>query len=201
MRPLLLVSVALGALGCGLREEGLTVELSMQVTPTQSEAHLETATLAIERLELSACREARWWQHLSPVSVAWAHGGESASSPLSLAQPTLVQLANEGPQPLGTLHPPPGTYCALQVQFAPSSVEARSHGTTLLVEGTLDGAPLLKLSTRELKVELALDHEALDATRRTLALTLFLTPAAPTESTDDLLEDTLATLRAEAVRP
>jgi hypothetical protein len=194
MRGLLLI-FAVGAQACGVREEGLMTHVTVQVTPEKSGARYDTATLAIERLELSACREVRWWQQLNPISVAWAHGDELAASP---AQRSLVSLTLDTPQLVGTIYPPPGAYCALQLHFAPSTIDARSQGTTLLLEGALDGAPLLKLSTRELKVEVPLDHETLDATRRTLELRLLLTAPSPMGADDDILEAAVATLRAES---
>lgn len=189
------LAVACWCSACGARDEGISVEVTLTVVPLGSAGAFETATLAVEQLELSPCQTVRWWQRLNPISSAWAHGTEQHDSPLVLAQPTLLDLTSGEPQPLGTLHPPPGTYCALQVQFAPSTVDAHSQGTTLLLEGAWSGAPLRQLSTRKLKLSVPLDHETLDGARLASPVALGLTAVAPAQTGDETLEATLATLR------
>lgn len=193
-RALVLVAV-LACSACGVREEGLAVEVTVTLSPLGSDGQFDTATLAVEQLALAPCQTVRWWQRLSPLSTAWAHGTQMEGSPLVVAQPTLLDLTSAEPRTLGTLHPPPGTYCALEVQFAPSTVDAHSQGTTLLLEGTWQGTALRQLSTRKLKLSVPLDHQTLDDARLSLSVALQLTAAPPAQTGDETLEATLATLR------
>ena len=184
--------LALLLAGCGVREPGIEVGLALDVLTPQVTS-LQAATVAIERVELRTCPQARWWQALSPLSTAWAHGTEPVSSPRALVTPVLLDLRTAGPVAIGTVRPPPGTYCSLEVTFAPSTADVREQGTTLY----LDAEALRQLTavTRVIPVSLPqplrLDADQLDG-----SIVLELQLPEPGRDGADTLDRVTKTLRA-----
>lgn len=165
---------------CGVREPGIEVTVTVQVTPLDG---LDDATLAIEKVELFECSTARWWRWLAPVSTAWAHGGdEGTSTPRVVTTPVLLDLRSAEVQPVVVVRPPPGKVCGLAFTFAPSTADAREQGTTLYVEQ----GSARQLSTKKLTVSRSFDALELDADHldATLAWTLQMpTPGADGDAT------------------
>ena len=100
--PLLLL--LLGA--CGVREDGLTVDVTARVlTPGEG-------TWVVERVQLFECHSA--WRALSPISTAYAHG-DGHTDPREIEGVFTVSLGSPETQPLVTFTPPPGDVCGLSV--------------------------------------------------------------------------------------
>jgi hypothetical protein len=194
MRALGVVTAGLLVAGCGVREPGLGVTVRAVVSPLGGPA-LGLATLGLEQLELAPCPVARpWWHALSPLSTAWAHGAhDPGSNPRLATAPVLVDLKSAAPQVLGELAPPPGAVCGLTLTFAPSTAEASSQGTTLLLEGP----GFRQLSTRRQVVSRTFDARALDEAHRTLELEVRLTAGVPAGDGDATLGQVLATTQVQ----
>lgn len=117
-----------------------TTDLGYEVT-------VERGWYVVSVVELRACPEttARGpfrWEQWSPFGTAWAHG---ESGPTRLASPTVDDLlrADDAPKTLGTLAPPVGDYCAVEVTLGPADADARDLpeivdlvGKSIRVEGT-----------------------------------------------------------------
>jgi hypothetical protein len=156
--PLLLALLALCA--CGSRDEGTQLHLGLDFRPdgnvrTEGTTReflndrgdritLRRAQLTLSSVELLACQTSsawKWLRALSPIGTAEAH---SKSSPQKLGTPYVT-----GPGPadgevlaLGTLRPPPGSYCRAHLVFAPADADAEGLdsrpdmvGKTFLLEG------------------------------------------------------------------
>lgn len=105
---------------------------------------LTRAYVTVSSVELAACPKGamwRWLQQLSPIGTAEAH---STSSPLKLGEPHVSGFGTTDSelQVLGTLAPPPGSYCRATVVLAPADDDAvglpsgvNMVGKTLLLEG------------------------------------------------------------------
>lgn len=185
MRAVLLLA-ALALPGCGVREEGIVVSATVTVT---TPLRADVATLALDSLELVPCATARWW---SPISTAWAHGDEALPSPWKTQVALLIDLTSGGPQALGTLHPPPARLCAVVLTFAPSPLDARSKGTTWLLEGASSPRELSTI-TRTVRLdvgELRVDAEHLQVP---LALSLGSIPLGNGDATLEALMASLTT--------
>jgi hypothetical protein len=167
MKPALLSLVIpfLILTGCGWREEGLRLHLGLThhaVRGARSEGasrHFTTdrgeritlsrAYVTVSSVELIPCPSlsaSRWLRQLSPVGTAHAH---SESNPRRLGTPHVSSLARSDDEALelGTLHPPPDTYCRVRLVLGPADADAEGEpllagmvGKTLLLEGTLDPA-------------------------------------------------------------
>lgn len=184
MRWLPLVLLA----GCGVSEPGLSVHVTVQVgAPLSAQA----ASLAIEEVELVPCAVARpWWQALSPVSTAYAHGVEAANAtPRRLVSPVLLDLTRAEAQDVAHFAPPPGALCAVKLTFAPSTADARAQGTTLFLEQP----PVRQVSTKRYVVTKAFEARALDEASRELELSLRLEAAQGADG-DETLRVMLGTL-------
>jgi hypothetical protein len=178
----LLIALLFG--GCGVREEGITVDVTITVTSPLS---ADLATLAPGSLELVPCTSTRWW---SPISTAWAHGDEASTSPWKTTTPVLIDLTKPGPQPVGTLHPPPARLCAVVLTFAPSPLDTRANGTTFLLEG---GPFPRELSTLTRTARLEVGDGLVDAEHLHLQLPLSL-GATPSGQGDATLEALVSSL-------
>jgi hypothetical protein len=190
MKPALLASgVLLWALtGCGWREEGMRLTLglahhaergvriesgSRAFTTDRGELiTLSRAYLTVSSVELIPCPAPsawRWLRQLSPVGTAYAH---SEPNPRRLGTPHVISLerADGEPLELGTVRPPPATYCRALVVFAPADADAEGElprggmtGKTLLLEGTAAAAageparPFFLESNASATVELPLE--------------------------------------------
>jgi hypothetical protein len=189
MKPALLASgVLLWALtGCGWREEGLRLHLEIahhaergvrlegglrSFTTDRGELiTLSRAYLTVSSVELIPCPAPsawRWLRQLSPVGTAYAH---SESNPRRLGTPHVSSLerADGEPLELGTVHPPPATYCRALVVLGPADADAEGApleggmmGKTLWLEGTATVAgeparPFLLESSAIATVELPLE--------------------------------------------
>ncbi len=175
---------------CGVREPGLEVHVSLVV---DSPLDLDTATLALEQIELTACEVATpWWVPLLPISTAWAHGsGDVAATPRRLMAPVLIDLTAATATELGSFKPPPGPICELSLTFAPSTADAREHGTTLFFEAQ----GFRQLSTKRLVVSVPVSRLPVDESNRVQTLQLTLSPTSPLATGDASLEAVLASLR------
>lgn len=154
---------------CGVREEGLTLDVVANVAPSSA---VTSGSLRISSIELTPCPStaATVWRWLSPIGTAWAHGDTTGTGPLVLRIDTPVDLL-AGEQSLGTLRPPPGRYCRLVARLGATDADGGAL-PTLRLEGDV-----LSLETDELR-PLTLDYDALaldeDAPAATLALDLDL---------------------------
>jgi hypothetical protein len=161
--PLLVLLLALT--GCGWREEGLRLQLSLAhhaargaqvegasrhfTTEAGDRVTLSRAYLTLSSVELIPCQASsawRWLRQLSPVGTAQAH---SESSPKRLGTPHVSSLARSDGEALelGTLYPPPAAYCRARLVFGPADADAQGEplpvgmvGKTLLLEGSLVSA-------------------------------------------------------------
>lgn len=197
-----LLLLALGA--CGSREEGTQLHLRLAFQPTREisaagtvrqfttaqgdRITLSRASLTLHSVEIFPCETSawRWLRRLSPIGTAEAH---EAGSPRRLGVPHvrgLEQPDGEGLE-LGTLHPPPGSYCRARLVFAPADADAEGlsdqadmEGRTLRLEGEWFPAgggsarPFVletnSLANAEVALEgLSLTPDALEA-RRTILL-------------------------------
>jgi hypothetical protein len=189
MRPLALASL-LFMTDCGVRESGLEVHVSAAV---ESPVRLQTATLALEQLELQRCEErSHWWSPLVPISTAWAHDVQDGSTnPRRLEVPILIDLTRSDLIPIGSLTPPPGSICGLTLTFAPSTADAREQGTTLFLEGT----GYRQLSTKRVQVSLPLDHLQVDEDHKVQSLKFKVGAFEPIPSGDASLTAVVGAVR------
>ncbi|HVG56914.1 MAG TPA: hypothetical protein VNA24_00050 [Hyalangium sp.] len=162
---LLLLILLLAPTGCGWREEGLRLRLSLAhhaargaqiegasrhfTTHAGDRVTLSRAYLTLSSVELIPCQASsswRWLRQLSPVGTAHAH---SESSPRRLGTPHVSSLARSDGEALalGTLYPPPAAYCRARLIFGPADADAEGEplpvgmvGKTLLLEGSLSPA-------------------------------------------------------------
>ncbi|MFL5353168.1 hypothetical protein [Archangium sp.] len=193
--------VLLALCACGSREEGIRLHLSLQLRPSR-EVQTEGATrqfttaqgeqltltrahVTLSSVEIFPCQTSsawRWLRMLSPIGTAEAH---EAGSPRRLGIPHVsgLELADGESLALGTLEPPPGSYCRARLVFAPADEDAEGlapgmdmEGKTLLLEGQLvpeGGGPVrtfhletASLTNAEVWLEgLSLTPEALEASR------------------------------------
>lgn len=193
--------VLLALCACGSREEGIRLHLALQLRPArqvQSEGStrqfttaqgaqltLTRAHVTLSSVEIFPCQTSsawRWLRLLSPIGTAEAH---EAGSPRRLGIPHVsgLELADGEALALGTLEPPPGSYCRARLVFAPADEDAEGlapgmdmEGKTLLLEGQLvpsGGGPARNfhvetpsLMNAEVWLEgLALTPDALEASR------------------------------------
>jgi hypothetical protein len=192
LRGLLLSSLFLSA--CGAREEGMRLHLQLVhapargaevdgptrgfTTPRGEHITLTRAHVTLHSLELFPCQEAG-------SVTAW----HTASSPLKLGTPHVdgLERPDGAPLELGTLRPPPGTYCRMRLVFAPADADAVGApaggdmlGRTLRLEGDVTPAeggparPFLLQSTGTSTAERALDRLSLSEEEREKHLVLSL---------------------------
>lgn len=193
--------VLLALCACGSREEGIRLHLSLQLRPSRQvqaagsarqfttaqgeQLTLSRAHVTLSSVEIFPCETSsawRWLRMLSPIGTAEAH---EAGSPRRLGIPHVsgLGLADGEALALGTLEPPPGSYCRARLVFAPADEDAEGlapgmgmEGKTLLLEGQLvpsDGGPArpfhletASLTNAEVWLEgLSLTPEALEASR------------------------------------
>ena len=106
---------------------------------------LTRAYVTLQSVELRPCprttRAWRWLRALSPIGTAEAH---TVTNPLRLGTPHVSGLSQveAAALELGTLQPPPGSYCTVFPVFAPADSDAEGlpsdvnmTGQTLLLEG------------------------------------------------------------------
>lgn len=175
--PLVLVLVLEA---CGVREEGLTIEVRASIAPLPSRVELADggstsvteATLRLSSVELTACPSlaATAWRWLSPIGTGWAHGVRPGEGPLVLAIGAPIELTTPGTQALGTLRPPPGRYCRLVARLGATDPDGGALPTL-----RLSGTGALTLATDEAR-PLTLDFDALlvDQTASSASLLLEL---------------------------
>lgn len=146
---------------------------------------LTRAYVTVQSVDIRPCprttRAWRWLRALSPIGTAEAH---TATNPMRLGTPHVSGLAGaEAALALGTLQPPPGSYCTVFPTFAPADSDAEGlpsdvnmTGQTLLLEGEVvlasGGAarPFRLVSSGSVNVNLALEgltltEEAPEASR------------------------------------
>jgi len=196
--PLLLL---LSLCACGAREEGIRLHLALDFRPTrQTKAEgtsrqftngqgdlvtLDRAHVTLSSVEIFPCQTSsawRWLRALSPIGTAHAH---EANTPRRLGTPHVSGLTHPDGEPLalGTLQPPPGSYCRARLVFAPADADAEGlvpevdmEGRTLLLEGQVlpaSGGPArpfhlesTSLINTEVWLEgLSLTPDALEASR------------------------------------
>lgn len=163
MKHTLVSALALLALcSCGSKVEGMQLHFNLALkaaSTAQADGSSRTFTNAqgdritltrvyvnVSSVEIAACPKGamwRWLQQLSPIGTAEAH---TTSSPLKLGEPHVNGLGTvEGEsRELGTLAPPPGSYCRANVVLEPADDDAEGLpsdvnmvGKTLLLEGQL----------------------------------------------------------------
>lgn len=199
MKPLTLFMLVLSA--CAERSPGIEVAVSMVVSPSASTNDL---AFDLARLHVSSVRgvpcEERLARAFTVISTAQAHGGhaEPEATPLRTAVGRDLDLTVREPQTLGVIRPPPGVWCALEVEVGPSPETA----TSLLVDARSPAASrrYLSASTRRLQQTMApLLLEV--AGRRSLVLLLDAGPTlasldpAANDARRDLLDTLLASLQ------
>ncbi len=163
MKPRLSPLLSLLALcACGSREEGIQLHLSLDFRPSRpvltegttrqytndqgEHVTLTRAHVTLSTVEFFPCQTSsawRWLRGLSPIGTAEAH---ETGSPRRLGTPHVSGLERpDGEElPLGTLKPPPGSYCRARLVFAPADADAEGltaardmEGKTLLLEGQI----------------------------------------------------------------
>lgn len=197
--PLLLALLTLCA--CGYREEGTQLHLGLDFRPT-GDVHtqgttrefltdrgdrivLRRAHVTLSAVEIFPCQKStawKWLRALSPIGTAEAH---SEGSPRKLGTPYVMGLGPTDGEALalGTLRPPPDSYCRVHLVFAPADADAEGLGTwpdmegkTLVLEGeriSADGGPAVPFHLEtsdvinaEVSLEgLTLSPESLEASR------------------------------------
>jgi hypothetical protein len=163
---------------CGLREPGFEVSLALAVRalPPGGGLTVQPAWLSIVELRAVPCESTaqRWLRRLSPLNVAWAHGGEhadSGASPWVLTLQEPLALDTSRTFALGVLQPPPGNWCSLEVTVGPTPSTGAQGGTSLLLAAARGAATHRYLSAERLTVTLPLGPQS-EARARTLTLAL-----------------------------
>ncbi|AKJ03552.1 hypothetical protein ATI61_119195 [Archangium gephyra] len=195
------ILVLLALCACGAREEGIQLHLGLDFRPARQTLvggatrqftndrgdliTLDRAHVTLGSVEIFPCQTSsawRWLRALSPIGTAEAH---EANTPRRLGTPHVSGLAlpDGEPKALGTLRPPPGSYCRARLVFAPADADAEGltpevdmEGRTLLLEGRFlpaSGGPeqpfrleSATLTNAEVWLEgLSLTPEALEASR------------------------------------
>ncbi|PTL80886.1 hypothetical protein [Vitiosangium sp. GDMCC 1.1324] len=193
--------ILLALCACGSREEGIRLHLELELHAARGaqvegsvrqftndrgdHITLTRAHVTLSSVEIFPCQTSsawRWLRMLSPIGTAEAH---EAGSPRRLGTPhvSALELSDGEPLELGTLQPPPGSYCRARLVFAPADADAEGltagmdmEGKTLLLEGQLlpsSGGPArtfrvesANLANAELWLEgLSLSEDALEASR------------------------------------
>lgn len=202
---------------CGAREEGVRLHLGLDLRPSHptlvegsvrqftndrgDRITLNRAHVTLGSVEIFPCQTSsawRWLRALSPIGTAQAH---EANTPRRLGIPHVngLELPDGELKALGTLEPPPGSYCRARLVFAPADADAEGltpaadmEGRTLLLEGRFlpaSGGPeqsfrleSASLTNAELRLEgLSLTPDALEASRTLhLAYDLWLDGVDPT---------------------
>lgn len=168
-----LATIALALSACGVREEGLTLDVVAAISSPLAladggAASFTEASLRVSSIELKPCPStaANVWRWLSPVGTAWAHGDSPSDGPLVLRVASPVDLTR-GTQLLGTLHPPPGRFCRLVARLGGLDADGGALPTLLVTGGALS------LESTELR-PLTLDFDALALDDAAPAATLTL---------------------------
>ncbi|QRO02089.1 hypothetical protein JRI60_25295 [Archangium violaceum] len=145
---------------CGSREEGIQLHLDLALRPSGTAVSenatrsftndrgeritLTRAYVTLSSVEIFPCPTTsawRWLRLLSPIGTAEAH---ETSSPRKLGVPHVSGLERPDGEALalGTLQPPPGSYCRARLVFSPADADAEGlptgasmEGKTLLLEG------------------------------------------------------------------
>ncbi|MFY0522529.1 hypothetical protein ACN28I_04735 [Archangium gephyra] len=195
------VLLLLALCACGAREEGIRLHLGLDFRPTSpalaegfarqftnsqgDRITLDRAHITLSSVEIIPCQTSsawRWLRRLSPIGTAEAH---EANTPRRLGTPHVSGLERPDGEPwaLGTLQPPPGSYCRARLVFAPADADAEGltpgvdmEGRTLLLEGRVlpaSGGPerpfrleSASLTNAEVWLEgLSLTPDALEASR------------------------------------
>ncbi len=178
------VVLLLVVLGCGSREEGVSVELSVHVSALAAapDVAVSDASVRVTSVTLVPCETTvdKVWRALSPISTAWAQHDHSHHG--SALQPVTVSLTGEPHQYLGMLMPNAGRYCSAQVELA-----------ALHVAGTRGGVPFELGSSAERVVKFPV-AVVLDEEHKSADLMLKLGPAdLPIEPDAERLFDSVAT--------
>ncbi|OJH35748.1 hypothetical protein [Cystobacter ferrugineus] len=197
--PLLLALLTLCA--CGYREEGTRLHLGLDFRPAKEvraegttreflndrgdRIRLHRARVTLSAVEIFACQKStawKWLRALSPIGTAEAH---SEGSPRKLGTPYVMGLgpADGEALALGTLRPPPDSYCRVHLLFAPADADAEGlgehpdmEGKTLVLEGEripAEGGPAVPfhvetsdiINTEVTLGGLTLSPESLEASR------------------------------------
>lgn len=149
---------------CGSREEGIRLHLDLDLRPAReartegqvrqftnaqgARVALTRAHVTLGSVEIFPCQTTssawRWLRALSPIGTAHAH---EAGTPRRLGIPHVSGLERPDGEALalGTLQPPPGSYCRARLVFAPADADAEGltiardmEGKTLLLEGQFE---------------------------------------------------------------
>ncbi|WNG36834.1 hypothetical protein F0U61_26525 [Archangium violaceum] len=148
---------------CGSREEGIRLHLDLDLRPAReaktegqvrqftnaqgARVVLTRAHVTLGSVEIFPCQTSsawRWLRALSPIGTAEAH---EASTPRRLGIPHVSGLERPDGESLalGTLQPPPGSYCRARLVFSPADADAEGlttardmEGKTLLLEGQFE---------------------------------------------------------------
>lgn len=179
--------------GCASREAGIEVVVQAVVANVST----APARLTVTSVRGVSCFEfmAQRW---SPLSTAWAHGAHPSveTSPLRADVNLSFDLSQATQPTVATLRPPPGTWCALEVSFGPSTAQEPWGGTTLFVE--LAGRRYLSTSARTLQLPF-LGRTLTTSSPLTLTVNLdaapiaSIDPAAP-DARRELLDTILASV-------
>lgn len=165
MRPLLGLALLVLGSSCGERIAGVTVDVVAHVSPLSANESLavDQAHLRVSSLTLTACEGlgATLWRAISPVSQAWAHGGETQDAEGSL-EPVVISLSEPGAQYLGSVLPLPGRYCEAELVLGPSS--SRPSLRVAGLRTVADSAAPFEVSTQaqrsvRLPIAVTLDEE------------------------------------------
>lgn len=172
-------------------------DLGLVTLPSGAEVLVERALLSVASVELEPCATAlreRATPRERAAGVAYAHteGGD----PLRLDAGVVDWLLRRAPTALGTLRPPPDTYCRviLRVDGAVAGTRAMPAdvdfaGKTLVIDGfwrPVGGAwrPFHVAETAAFDLDAPLDGVVLGATTRALAVNVASDPSAWFEGVD-----------------
>lgn len=137
-RALCAAAMALGFAACGQREPGVSVTLTVHVSPLEGppSVAIARAVVGVTGLTLLPCDTtgAKLWRAVAPLSAAWAHGDHA---PAELApgamEPVEIDLLTGSAQTIGVLLPFARDYCEAELAFAaePGQASLRVLGAHL----------------------------------------------------------------------
>lgn len=193
MRAFAPLALLVSVLGCSSSEEaGIEVTFALaQSTPAELGADdgraiaLTHGSLALGSIELVSCdgfTPSESHGHSTGLELQHTEG-----SPTLLGSSAILPLEAQGAgASLGTVQPPPGTYCAVRQHFFAADDDAEGLtdegdvGATLVATGTVGGAPFTLRTAATLDVEVTLEP-SLDLSLtglRTATLELTMDPTA-----------------------
>jgi hypothetical protein len=180
----LLGGAALQAVGCSDDHEGLSVDVAVDPPTSPAKENgtrvltndrgyrvvLTKGYLAVSSVEIEACASqgvAGFLRELRLIRPAYAH---SEGSPTRLGTPFVIPLLGDARGAIGSLSPPPRSYCVTHIGGAPADddalflpADAPMVGKSLYVEGTFQPPSSAEASAFTATGALAFDAEVTHA--------------------------------------